>query len=233
MRSSVPPAFVLPFAVQPDLAATMEIQIPALAWQPATAGRFRRVYYFDGRSVPVKVAGALGALHFFYDAPDQAAAARLEAVLRQTFPEMIGDLDLDRNSILRALRDRYRGVIVMHTDPFEALVLTILSQNRTGEIVRKVFPALAACCGGVTPGNVAALDLAELTERIRSAGPYKAAPPCCDCGQSAHRRRGDLPQDRRGRPGGACLSGVLPGCGAQDRSLRAGVLRPLYDHPSG
>lgn len=165
---------MVPFATQPDLAATMDIQIPALAWQPTAAGRFQRMYYLDGQAVPVEVAEAPGALHFFYDPPDPTTAARLETVLRQTFPEMIGDLALDRNPILRALRARYRGVIVMHADPFEALVLTILSQNRTGEIVRKVYPALAACCGGITPRNVAALDLAELTERIRSAGPYKA-----------------------------------------------------------
>ncbi len=152
----------------------MDIQIPALAWSPAPAGRFERVYHLDGHSVPVQAAEGRGALRFFYDAPDSAVAARLEAVLRQTFPAMIGDLALDQNPIPRALRERYQGVIVMHTDPFEALVLAVLSQNRTGEIVRRVYPALAAACGGVTPRNVAALGLTELTERIRSAGPYKA-----------------------------------------------------------
>lgn len=62
----------------------------------------------------------------------------------------------------------------MTASPFEALVLTILSQNRTGEIVRQVYPALAAATGGATPERLAALGIDQLTALIRSAGPYKA-----------------------------------------------------------
>jgi endonuclease III len=87
---------------------------------------------------------------------------------------MVGDLTLDTHPALKALRDRYRGVVVMTTDPFEALVLTILSQNRTGETVRQVYPALAAACGGAAPERIAALDVDRLASLIRSAGPYKA-----------------------------------------------------------
>jgi endonuclease III len=72
------------------------------------------------------------------------------------------------------MRHRYRGVIVMRADPFEALVLTMLSQNRTGETVRAVFPALAARAAGVSPAGLAGLGLPELTGIIRPAGPYKA-----------------------------------------------------------
>jgi endonuclease III len=87
---------------------------------------------------------------------------------------MIGDLALDANPILASLQERYQGVIIMHTDPFEALVVTILSQNRTGEAVRKVYPRLDARCGGVSPQALAGLPPAELRELIRPAGPYKA-----------------------------------------------------------
>lgn len=76
--------------------------------------------------------------------------------------------------MLAALRDRYQGTIIMHADPFEALVVGILSQNRTGEITRKAYAALDTRCGGVTPAAIAALNPDELRGIIRSAGPYKA-----------------------------------------------------------
>lgn len=45
------PALVLSFDVQPDLAATMDIQIPSLAWEPLPDSRFRRVYYLAGKGL--------------------------------------------------------------------------------------------------------------------------------------------------------------------------------------
>lgn len=87
----------------------------------------------------------MSALHFFYTALTSVVASELEALLRRSFPRMIG-----------------------------SLVLTIMSQNRTGEIVRKVYPALEARCRGVTPRSLATLGTDELREVIRSAGPYKA-----------------------------------------------------------
>lgn len=168
------PAFVLAFNAQPDLAATMDIQIPSLAWEPLPDGRFRRVYYLAGNAIVVEVAEGVGALHFFYIAPTSVVAGELEDLLRRSFPRMIGGLVLDAHPTLRRLHDRYRGVIIMHSDPFEALVLTVLSQNRTGEIVRKVYPALAARCRGITPRSLTALGTEDLREIIRSAGPYKA-----------------------------------------------------------
>jgi endonuclease III len=170
----VRPALVLPFEIQPDLAGTMDIQIPALSWQPLPDGRFRRHYYVRGQAVVVDVAQAAGALHFTYDAPDRRAGAQLEIRLRETFPRLVGDLELNANPTLASLYDHYRGVVVMHAKPFEALVLTVLSQNRTGEIVRKVYPNLDARCQGVSPQSLARLPLGELRTIIRPAGPYKA-----------------------------------------------------------
>ena len=46
---------VLPFPVQPDLAATMDIQIPALAWQASGSGEWRRTYRADGTAAEVTV----------------------------------------------------------------------------------------------------------------------------------------------------------------------------------
>lgn len=168
------PALVLPFEIQPDLAGTMDIQIPALAWEPLSDGRFRRHYYIRHQAVAVDVAQAPGALHFTYDAPDRRAGTQLEIRLRETFPRLVGDLELSANPTLASLYDHYRGVVIMHAKPFEALVLTVLSQNRTGEIVRKVYPNLDARCQGVSPQSLARLPLGELRTIIRPAGPYKA-----------------------------------------------------------
>lgn len=167
------PTFTLPLAVQPDLAATMDIQIPALAWQAAPEGRWVRSFYLDGREIPVEMREDKGSLRFFYDAP-AAAAAELQATLSAAFATPVEQLSLAQHPILAEMQRRYRGVIVMTARPFEALVLTILSQNRTGEIVRAVYPHLAAACNGVTPDTVASLALDDLTAVIRSAGPYKA-----------------------------------------------------------
>ncbi|MGK5532500.1 hypothetical protein [Streptomyces sp. URMC 129] len=168
------PALVLPFEVQPDLAGTMDIQIPSLAWEPLPGGRFRRVYHLHGHALPVEAAEGEGALHFFHAAPFGALAEELNARLRATFPRQVAELDLRSHPTLQALHDRYRGVIIMHSEPFEALVLTVLSQNRTGEIVRAVYPALDSRCRGVSPRSLADVPVDDLRELIRSAGPYKA-----------------------------------------------------------
>lgn len=55
MNPPEPPCatLVLPFPARPDLAATMDIQIPALAWHPIAADRYRRAYHLDGHRVEV------------------------------------------------------------------------------------------------------------------------------------------------------------------------------------
>lgn len=170
------PASNLIFDAQPDLDATMDIQIPALAWQPAGPGRWERTYYPNGEPVVVQVAHDGQQLCFSYQA-DPETARLLDAALAAAFPadKQIGKLALDGHPVLTALRLRYGGVIVMTAPPFEALVLTVLSQNRSGDTVRRVFPQLAAACNGITADRIAALPVEQLAELIRPAGPYKAA----------------------------------------------------------
>jgi endonuclease III len=166
-------ALALRFAIRPDLDATMDIQIPALAWQSTGGGRYRRTFHLDSDRVEVTAWQSGHNLRFGYDT-DPATAARLDPILRATFPTMIAELDLGADPILRALHERYAGVVVMWADPFEALVLTVLSQNRSGETVRQVFPVLADACGGASAVNLAALGETRLRQLIHSAGPYKA-----------------------------------------------------------
>jgi endonuclease III len=170
---TVAPTYTLPFTVQPDLAATMDIQIPALAWQPTAEG-WQRSFYLGGHEIPVEVRESINSLSFFYDVPARVRAV-LTRTLGATFATPVAQLTLGPNAILARLGRQYGGVIVMTAPPFEALVLTILSQNRTGEIVRAVYPRLAAACLGITPDALAGLPFDDLAAAIRSAGPYKAA----------------------------------------------------------
>ncbi len=167
---------VVPFPVQPDLAATMDIQIPALAWQPSGSRAWQRTYRTAGAVTDVTVTEDDHALRFRVGPPLPASAtSALAAVLRRQFPRQVSMLHLDGHPILAAMSRHYQGVIIMSASPFEALILTVLSQNRTGEIVRKVYPRLEARCGGMTPRQLASLGERDLAEVIRSAGPYKAA----------------------------------------------------------
>lgn len=135
------PAVSLSFGTFPDLDATMDIQIPALAWQPTEPGRWQRTYYVNGQTVDVQLDQEDDQLRFVFET-DRVTAQRLRKMLAEAFPtgEQIADLTLDAHPILKALRRRYAGVIVMTAPAFEALVLTVLSQNRSGTTVRQVFP---------------------------------------------------------------------------------------------
>jgi endonuclease III len=167
---------VVPFPVQPDLAATMDIQIPALAWQPSGSGSWQRTCQAGGLVTQLTVTEDDHALRFRAGRPLPASTAReLAAVLRRQFPRQVSTLHLDSHPVLTAMGHHYQGVVIMGAEPFEALVLTVLSQNRTGEIVRTVYPRLEARCGGMTPGLLASLNERDLAQVIRPAGPYKAS----------------------------------------------------------
>lgn len=166
---------IVPFSIQPDLAATMDIQIPALAWQPSGSGTWQRIYRTSGTVTEVTVTADDHALRFRAGRPlDASTTSALAAVLRRQFPRQVSTLHLEGRPVLAAMSRHYQGVIIMSAGPFEALILTVLSQNRTGEIVRKVYPRLEARCGGMTPRQLASLGEHDLAEVIRSAGPYKA-----------------------------------------------------------
>jgi endonuclease III len=166
---------VIALPAQPDLAATMDIQIPALAWQYHGSGAWARTFRLEEAVADVIVTADDHVLRFLPDRPLPARTSReLEAALRRQFPRQVSTLALDSHPVLDAMRRHYEGVIIMGADPFEALILTILSQNRTGEIVRRAYPLLEARCGGMTPGRLASLGEREVARLIRPAGPYKA-----------------------------------------------------------
>lgn len=71
----MPDPIVLTFAHPVDLAATMDIQIPALAWQPVAEG-WRRTYHLADQAVQVTVAK--------HPANDRALCFELSAALADT-----------------------------------------------------------------------------------------------------------------------------------------------------
>src|SRR5690606_20539990 len=112
----------------------MDIQIPALAWSPRGPG-WARIYRLGATAGEVTVPGDQHALRFQPDRDlDTAQRRLLTDRLAGHFPRQVASLRLDAAPALKALHQRYSGTIIMRTTPFEALVLTVLSQNRTGEI---------------------------------------------------------------------------------------------------
>ncbi|MEV6525034.1 hypothetical protein AB0M43_24060 [Longispora sp. NPDC051575] len=202
---------VIDFRDPVDLAGTMDIQIPALAWTADGPDRWRRVVHLPGGPVDVAVTehDDQHKLAFWFD---HTRAAELVPWLRRTFAEQVRMLDLiGRSNVIDTLAVEYSGVVVMWADPFEALILTMLSQNRSGENVRAVFPNLAAVCGGITPQTIASLDLGTLTETIRSSGPYKAPRMATAARQILDDGGAQWLADRLTRPGALDYLCALPG----------------------
>lgn len=207
---------MLPFPSQPDLAATMDIQIPALAWQPRGDDAWGRAYRVDGTVIDVTVTEDDRALRYHLSpATDDGTARQLHQLLRAHFPRQIAALDLAAHPALAALRARYQGTVIMTAEPFEALVVTILSQNRTGEITRQAYAALDSRCDGVTPSALAAISLPELRGIVRSAGPYKAPRLHAIAQKIAADGRGTFTRAVTQTPGALAVSYLtaLPGVG--------------------
>ncbi|MFG2044047.1 endonuclease III domain-containing protein [Dactylosporangium sp. NPDC048998] len=171
----MPPALSIACESAPDLEATMQLQIPALAWHPAEEGGWQRIVHLHGRGIPVRVEADGGGLHFHYRAGAERGVLR--ALLTATFRNgaQVGGLTLDGHPALRALRRHHEGMILLSGSPFETLVLAILAQARPADAVRKVFPRLAAACGGITPQRLAALPLPRLAQLVSLVGEAKAA----------------------------------------------------------
>jgi endonuclease III len=75
--------------------------------------------------------------------------------------------------ILRRLVDRYQeiGTPLDYRNPWELLVVTVLSAQTTDENVNRVAPALFARYP--TPSHLASADLAEVEEVVYSTGFYR------------------------------------------------------------
>lgn len=156
-----------------DLSRTMDIQIPALTWIPRGGG-YERVIYAAGTPVHVVATAEGGGVLVSWTASSRGADAEVRRRLRQMFTSTIGDLRLAGNPVLVALQEHYRSVAVMRASLVEALVVTILSQNKTGEATREAFAVLYSATQGLMPHMLSSMPDRTMRRLIRPAGPYKA-----------------------------------------------------------
>ena len=223
------PALSLACESAPDLAATMKLQIPALAWQMSEADGWQRTFHLHGQSIPVRVEAASSGLQFYFRTT--ADQGPLCALLTATFRngDQVGAVALEGHPALRTLRRHHRRVVLLASTPFETLVLAILAQARPAAVVRTVFPRLDAACGGLSPRRLAALPLPRLVELVRPLGEVKASRLHATAAMLA--RRGETAFDRLiGGPGSHALTHLLslPGVSTHTAAI---VMTIINDTP--
>jgi endonuclease III len=214
----------------PDLAATMQLQIPALAWHMTEAGGWQRTFHLHGQGIPVRVEADRSGLQFY--SPTGVEEGPLRALLTAAFRngEQVGAMTLEGHPALGALRRHHRGMILLSGPPFETLVLTILAQARPAEAVRTVFPRLAAECGGLTPQQLATLPLPRLAQLVRPLGEVKASRLHATAAILA--RRGETAFDELiGAPGSRALTYLmsLPGVATHTAAIVMAIINDVPD----
>lgn len=156
-----------------ELATTMDIQIPALEWVPYPGG-YRTVYHAAQQAVEVTMHRTdRRTVRFQWDCSSDAADEQIESILEDTFTFFLDEIDVS-NPTLAELSSHYGDIVYMQTSAYRALLTTILSQNRTGEITRNSFLEFARAAPRLTPRAVAGMSEPVVKEAIRSAGPYKS-----------------------------------------------------------
>ena len=155
-------------------------------------------------------------------------------MLRRQFPRQVSTLHLEGRPVLAAMSRHYQGVIIMSADPFEALILTVLSQNRTGDTVRAGLPAAGRPLrrhdtpSAREPARTRA-GRGHPVRRAVQGRPARRRPPAMIAAEGRTRSTSHL----RTRRAGHGLPAALPGVGAQDRRLRAGLRRADHRHAAG
>lgn len=161
--------FEMKFSGPVSLEKTMDIQIPALEWLKEANGKYSKFILNTNVTVSQKNSQTLA---FVWDGKRQNRDIELR--IKDAFPFLLKDIDVGDNEALKLLQAHYGEIAYMRTDPFRALITTILSQNRTGEITRKVFHKLSVHLKGISAKKIIEMPEEELKEIIRSSGPYKA-----------------------------------------------------------
>jgi len=156
-----------------DLARTMDIQIPALTWVPAGVA-YVRDFYVDRRALRVRAQSYDGGVRLSWESDTHLRNAAIERMIRAMFIGEMRKIRLPQNQALRQLQEYYSGVILMRVPLVEALVVTILSQNKTGEQARDAFMKMNTGLRGITAQALVQATHERLRELARKAGPYKA-----------------------------------------------------------
>jgi len=157
-----------------DLELTMDIEIPALEWIPYKSG-WKRFFQLDSTKVPVIIwqkQGKVGLTPLIH-----LREFQVEELIKQTnviFSKFCDEIHIGKSPILRSLQNKYSMVAYMNGEPFRSLIVTILSQNKTGEVTRQAFHKMDSELPDITPEVLSKVSIDKLVKLIRIAGPYKA-----------------------------------------------------------
>ncbi|MGZ4944040.1 MAG: endonuclease III domain-containing protein [Halobacteriota archaeon] len=147
-----------------DLRRTMTIQIPALEWICNSEGYLRMVEGITQRISPYPLQGPLSShLDMERVQPDEMQWTPL--------------LKLSgRDPYIRKLRNFFTGLYFMTgQDPFQCLILTVLTQNKTAERARSAFYELIRRFGTITPETLSVLDPRDIVPVLYQCGPHRKA----------------------------------------------------------
>ncbi len=152
---------IVELASKIDLDKTMLIQIPALAW--VKEGKlYKRILFTDNGKKEVVIQQI-----------DNHRILCSDSEIKSYFAFPLCSIDV-KSTVLRKLLEYYNSIYYMKTDPFEAILITILSQGRTGEATRKAFYTLCKNIPVLSPEAIIKIGENKLRDLIKSAGPYKA-----------------------------------------------------------
>lgn len=152
----------------------MDIQIPALEWVPQNRYSYKTVYTVDRKHIEVNLAQkGKKSLTFSWEDMLDDINNRIIQKIKNTFVFFMDEIEVGNNPNLKRLQNYYSDVCYMRTDPFNALLVTILSQNKTAEMTRNSFFNLLQIVKELTAPSIMRVNERVLKEAIRIAGPYK------------------------------------------------------------
>ncbi len=170
--------FELPLGSDISLQRMFDIQIPALEWIPAskyTHKTYKTINSFGGQKVEILVTQKnKGTLTFYWEELPKKYNNLIKSYLQESFAFPLSKINVGKEQSLQKLQRYYKDIYYMRSNPFRSLIVTILSQNKTGEATRRAFFNLATNLEEISPECLAGMDEGRLRELIRIAGPYKS-----------------------------------------------------------
>ncbi len=169
------PNFNLTFKHKMSIKKTFDIQIPALEWLPVSEKIYKSIYIVDDNHIDIIVTQKDDkTLIFSWDSISRDINREIRSHIRKSFVFFMDQIDVGTDTNLEILRRYYNDVCYLQADPFRALIVTILSQNKTGEMTRKAFFNLLKILKNFSPYGILQLGEDRLKDAIRIGGPYKA-----------------------------------------------------------
>ena len=157
-----------------SLYKTLDIQIPALEWLRVSKESYRTIYLIGKKRIEILVKQKSdNLLTFSWNISSKSLNDEIKLRIRNSFGFPLKNIKVGTNKNLLILQRYYDDLFFMKTEPFKALLVTILSQNKTGEATRKAFFELSKELNSFSPTAIINLGEKKLKRLIRTAGPYK------------------------------------------------------------